>query len=278
MERKDYRYNVRDPKTHRFTKINWNKESKAMTIDNETHEQVEQNLPALSLQEDEMTIRSTLSKFADGIVKLSSFAKQIEDMQSKLDELNSRLGEATAARDAAIQDAAVARHDAQMARQAYDAAEQRRAEAVNALNKLNEDHAALQNDHGSLQAAHNDRGYELERVNTLLNIAREERDRFREAEGYERKLREDAEFKVLEFDDIKEKLRTTEEALDICARSTAEWKAKADESATTINALQQELNGLHGKCNGLEDDNKRQADVIHHLQNKVANLRHVLAE
>src|SRR5262250_3385611 len=100
----NYRYNIRDPITHRFTKLNLTNESKAMTIENETGLPVEQtNVPAtLDLAQDENMIRSTLGKFADGIVSLSKFAKQIEELQTAVDTLRADLGLATKARDETI--------------------------------------------------------------------------------------------------------------------------------------------------------------------------------
>lgn len=278
MEGSNYRYNVRDPITHRFTRLNTGRP--AMTIDHETQQPVDTtNVPAsLNLYEDQSMLREAATRFVDGIVNMSTLAKNQDELMKRIESLESRLGEATEARDKAIADAAVAKQDAEMARQAYDEANRKRKQAEDDGHQLALRHAELMAAHDMLKDNYNAQGEALATTINLLTIARDERDQFRLETGEQRRLKEEAEAKALELEEIKEKLATTVEALDICAGNVADWKASATEKVGKINTLTLENQGLHHKVNALEDDNKRQAEVIERLQHKVVSVRHVLSD
>lgn len=287
------RYAVRDPETGKFSKperINWNGVRIMTTIDNETHadvtEQVKEqvqsappadDLPAL-LRNDESTIRSTFQKFVDGVVSLSSYARTVEALEAKMsalektiEEANARVIQANTERDQAVAEANEAKASTKMAREAYvvvnneNSALKSKLEMYSAeITELKQSESLLQNQLATAEAGNRT-------TNELLNLAREERDRFREGEASVRMELEAEQFKNLEFEDVKEKLATTEEALGICARNTADARAEAAKHSIRADELDKECKGLHSKVNSLEDDNKRQGDTITELRTKIAN-------
>jgi chromosome segregation ATPase len=242
-----------------------------MTIDHDT------NLPVnLNLCEDESMIRQTLGKFADGIVKLSQFAKRIEELESALGSLESRLGEATVARDKAIEDAAVARHDAEMASQAYDTANAKRIRIEADLSLAQENYKSLLAANNKLLTDYSFQEDEVSRSRNLLSHATEERDHYRKAESDLKFRLEDAEFKNLELEETKENLDITKLALNECASKVADWKAKASEFEMLLHSVNLERNSLNRKANDLEGRVRELAETNLIMQDRLDTIRRTI--
>ena len=281
------RYDIRDTKG-KFTKINWdNVEKGKPMIDHDTHEPVQApetepvNLPVL--QEEEPVIRGTMNKLADGLVKLSSYGRKIDDLEARITTLmtaienaEQRVKEANAERDQARKERDEAVEQAHMARAAYDTVNKAHRDEATAHAATKAEFSNLSMAHETLKGEHSFRGDEITRINNLLDIARTERDTWRTNSETERTTREAAEFKVLEFEEVKEKLATTAQALDICAAQTADWKAKATTAETDLLTAKLELDGLHHKVNGLEDSNKTLAESNNRLVLRLENARRSL--
>jgi len=264
------RYDIRD-KAGKFTKIDWARVEKGntMTIDHETHEQVQE--PSMSevttngdiststglvLGQEESVIKGTMSKLADGLVKLSSYAKKFEDMDKRITELltaienaEQRVKEAIAERDQAFVVRDEALTQARMAREAYNVVNAERQALQGQLELSQIAHSELRQSHDKLFSDHSFRGDEITRLSNLLNLAQEERDRFREEAGSERTKREDAELKGLELEELKENHDITKRALDDCAARVALLKAEADEAKRANSELTIKLENIRRQVN-----------------------------
>ena len=258
------RYTVRDPKTGKFItteRINWSEVRIMTTIDNETQAditpEIPTNLPTINTGDDEVTIRSTLNKFADGIVKLSSYAKAIDEANEKynqllgtLTEANNRVFQAEQAAAEAQSRATMSDADARMAREAYGVVAKERddlaTQVVDRECKLIDIRAELDIERDRVTVLRDN----LRVAEDQLGFAREERDRYRETVGSLEVALEDAEFH-------------RRERVQVLEATNAD--------------LVKELQGLHHKCNGLEDDNHRMGEQITRLQAKLTDVRNFLS-
>lgn len=255
------RYDVRNSQG-RFAKvetIDWNKEKQAMTIDNESGETVTlaHDIPTtLPVTGEESMIRGQMSKVADYIVQLSGWAKKFEEAEAKMNSLNAalddamrRVADAEAARDRAVAETAVAVVNERMAKEAYTVVAKERDEAKDKLGMYSIEIEDLKVDKANLNAGIDNLSRQVVETGSLLSLAREERDRFREEAGALR----------VEIDDAQ---RDHNEQL-------ASLQAKLDE-------VNKENSGLHHKINGLEDDHKRALDDLAAHRDRILHMRNII--
>lgn len=236
------RYNLRDARG-KFTKvetIDWSMEKQAMTIDNESGEQVRvvEDIPTqLPITGEESVIRNSVMKLADYFVALSSWSKKFEEAEQKMKSLTTALDDAVErarfAEDeckkfyANMQEAQA---NEKMAREAYTVVAKERDQLSDKLGMYKVEIEDLKME-SSARLAHIEIVEQArDEKGRLLDTAREERDRFR---------------------DEAENLRI---AVEAAQHEHDQQMATANQ---TVQDLRRELDGFHHKANGLEAEAAR---------------------
>jgi chromosome segregation ATPase len=236
-----------------------------MVIENETGEEVRvqadlpnnQEVPSsLPITGDESVIRSNMTKVADYIVQMSGWARKFDelnamktDLERGLAEALERARQADLLKDEAEKKATKAEADAKMAREAYKVVDDERNAAVRIAHQQEEQITTLEagltlqvNENSKLAQA-------LETEKGLLEVARTERDRFRDANV-----------------DLTAAMETTQR----------EWQARYEEACRDRDQLQQERDAMKINLDRANTANSRLIEEITAQKNKVSNIRQLL--
>jgi len=237
------------------------------------------------MQDDEMTIRDRFSRVADAFVGLSSFSKEVDGLKASIEDLRHRIGDAQSQLDAMRRERDEARAaeieakaNEKMAREAYETVNARRIDAEAQAANWKADHESLLADHVKLQNDHSFTTHKVRGLEVLLETAKEDREKYRI-------VSEDAELKVMELEDkvqthteVVEKLKMTEEALDACARNTADWKEKATIAGDLATQRNHIIANLERRLGAEEDRNTGLARENEKVILALANIRNALPQ
>lgn len=262
--------------------------------ESETMTDIIENLPATIDTTDPDMLRKSFQSIIDGVMNLSTFAKELklvrsdlEAMKNEIEVARAQLTEAYRQRDDARAEATAARHDAQMAREAYDSVNTARQAAEAALAQRDafvaNQTAELADWQHQAQVARR----ELNETGVLLTIAREERDRFREGEGHERDQREIAQLRQMELEEANTGLATAlesarveldirERALNDCADRVAGLKHENADLTLRLDAATQQTHVLTDRTTAHENDIARLTQEAANYRERLRGLRNMI--